>query len=179
MPLTAEQKERNAFERMLQKARQYQTSTYARKFVAGIFQKMIRAEAAADPREYVTAVVDGEIRQVRREIGQVVCITCGAVTPWNATKAMNTGHFVASRRNSILFAEDNVAPQCARCNCYLSGAPMEYRQWMEFVRGREVISELRRLKNESVSFSHLELVDMRMSYMARLKSAEERMRGDL
>lgn len=176
MALTPEEKAARARNRMLEKAKEYQTGTYIRKFVSPIFQKMIRAEAGADPRRYLTAVVDGEIRQVEREIGQCVCITCGKVQKWDSgIKGMHTGHFLASRRNSILFEEDNVAPQCSRCNFYLSGAPQAFRTWMFAVRGLEVVEHLERLKTESVSFDREELVDMRIEYAARLKAAEARM----
>ena len=176
MPLTPEEKAKRARQRMLEKAKEYQASTYSRRFVAPVFQRMIRAEFGADTRRYVSAVVDGELRQVRRQIGQVVCITCGFLNRWNGRR-IHTGHFIASRRNSILFEEDNVAPQCAFCNQHQSGALLEYRQWMEFVRGQEVIGRLQRLKTESRTFGREQLVDMRIYYTARLKAAEERMRG--
>ena len=172
MPLTPEEKTRRARDRMLEKAREVSPSTYARRSVANVFQKMIRAEAATDTRPYVTAVVGGEIRQVQRDRGQVVCVTCGRVGRWDDAKVMNTGHFLAGRSNSILFEATNVAPQCVQCNCYQSGAQVEYQQWMEFVHGREEIQRLRRRKAESVSFSRFELVHMRMEFMRRLKLAE-------
>lgn len=176
MPLTHEEKAERARERMLAKARQYQTSTYARK-VATVFQKMIRAEAGADPRQFVTAVVDGEIRQVERKLGQCVCVTCGKVDRWDSgIKGMHTGHFLASRRNSILLEESNVAPSCSYCNFYRSGAPQEFRLWMRMVRGPEAIERLEKLKTESRSFGLEELVDLRIAYQARLAAAVERMK---
>jgi len=176
MPLTPEQKAERARQRFLEKAKALQPSTYSRKFVAPLFQKMIRAEAGADQRMYVTAIVDGQVCQVRRNIGQCVCITCGKVKKWDSgIKGMHTGHFLASRCNSILFEEDNVAPQCSSCNYYLNGAPQQFRKWMLAVRGGAVVSCLELLKNNSVSFSREQLVDMRIAYAARLKTAKERM----
>jgi hypothetical protein len=165
---------------MIETAKQYQSSTYIRKFVAPVFQKMIRAESGADPRPYHTAVVDGKIRQVKREIGQCVCITCGKTGSWKGSvdrfSGFHTGHFLASRRNSILLEEDNVCPQCVYCNIYQSGNPQAFRQWMLSVRGPEAVERLERLKTESVSFSREELVDMRIRFTERLKAAEERMK---
>ncbi len=88
---------------------------------------------------------------------------------------MHTGHFLASRRNSIVFEEDNVAPQCSKCNRYRSGAPQEFRQWMLAVRGEETVERLERLKTTSRQFSLDELVDMRIAFQARLRDAEARM----
>lgn len=178
MPLTQTVKDERARQRMLDKAKEYSPTTYCRKFVSPLFQRMIRAEAGADPRPYHTAVVDGEIRQVKREIGQCVCITCGKVLRWDSgIKGLHCGHFLASRRNSILFEEDNTSPQCSHCNFYLSGAPQAFRKWMIAVRGLETVERLEKLKTESVSFSREELIDMRIDYAARLKALEERMKN--
>jgi hypothetical protein len=177
MPLPPEERLERARERMLEKAKEYQSSTYCRKFVSPLFQKMIRAEWAASIN-FSPAIVDGRLRSVVREPGQCVCITCGKVDQWDSgIKGMHTGHFLASRRNSILFDEDNVAPQCSHCNFYRSGAPQEFRKWMLEVRGLETVERLEKLKTESVSFDREALVDMRINYAARLKAAEERMKG--
>lgn len=177
MKLTPEEKASRERERMLEKAREVSSGTYCRKVVAPIFQRMVRAEAGADPRQYVTAVVDGRIQQVERRIGQVVCVTCGKVDAWDSgIRGMHTGHFLASRRNSILLKEENCAPQCSSCNFYRSGAPSEFRLWMEAVRGNHMIETLQILKRLSVTFSRDELVDMRIEYSRRLKAAQERMK---
>ena len=177
MALSPEEKAARHRQRLLDKAREYQTSTYLRKFVAPLFQKMIRAEAGADDRRYVTAVVEGEIRQVERELGQCVCVTCGAVWLWDfGIDGMHTGHFLASRRNSILLEEDNGAPQCAWCNYFCSGAQQEFRKWMLAVRGAAAVQRSEQLKTESRSFDRDELIDMRIAFAARLKAAEERMK---
>ena len=47
--LTPEQRAQNSRERMLQVAKQYSTGTYIRKYVAPLFQQMLRAEAGAKP----------------------------------------------------------------------------------------------------------------------------------
>ena len=180
MTLTEAQKQYNKRERMIEKARQYTIGTYARK-VAQVFQQMVRAEAAAVPDGLAPAVVDGKMTNVFRRVGQCVCVTCGKVLPWkagiNRFSGMHTGHFLASRRNSILFAPDNVAPQCSSCNYFKSGSGQEYRLWMLSVRGADVVEDLEHLKEESRQFSKDELVDMKLEFQARLKTAEEKMKG--
>lgn len=173
MPLTPEEKAQRHWDRLYEKCQEFQISTYVRKFVAPLFQKMVRAEFGADPRQFVTAIVDGEIRQVPRHVGECVCVTCGKADAWNSgIKGIHCGHFIASRRNSILLEEDNVAPQCAGCNYYASGAPQAFRKWMLYVRGEETVERLERLKTESVSFTREDLVDMRIEYKQRLDAAE-------
>jgi hypothetical protein len=161
---------------MLEKARQYQIGTYINKFVAKEFQQMIRAEAGAKPDGHVFAVVNGAIATVFRQRGQCVCITCGTTRPWSGgLGGMHTGHFLGSRRFSILFEEENVAPQCSACNRYRSGMPQEFRLWMEFVRGRETVERLEKLKTTSRTFSRDELVDMRLEFRRRLREADAEM----
>ncbi len=161
-------------ETMLARAEQVGLGTYTNKFVAREFQRMIRAEAAAQPSGYTAAFCDVRVGEVYRRLGQCACVTCGTVGRWDGgAGGMNTGHFLASRCNSILFEETNVAPQCAACNCYRGGMPQQYRLWMEHVRGAEVIERLERLKSGQVrKFTRDELVDMRIEFKRRLKEAE-------
>lgn len=173
--LTPEQKIQNARERMIEVARQYQTGTYIRKFVAPVFQEMIRAEAGAMPKGFVRVIEQGELEDICRRVGQCVCVTCGTVKAWDSgIKGMHTGHFLASRVNSILFEEDNVAPQCSYCNYYRSGEQQLFRKWMLECRP-EAIERLERLKTQPKSFTRDELVDMRISYKLRLDAAVQRM----
>ena len=181
--ISPEEKAQRTRERMLQVASRSQVGTYTRSVVAPLFQKMIRAEVAASEVPAFPAIVQGELAIVTRQIGQCVCVTCGKVLPWKGNgpwkeNALHTGHFLASRRNSILFEEDNVAPQCNSCNYYRSGAPLYFRHWMLAVRGEAVIERLERLKNEMRTFTREELVDMKIAYAARLKAAEERMTSE-
>ena len=79
--LSDKEKARRKRERMIDKARQYQISTYKNKFVAPVFQRMIRAEAAAMPMVNAPAIVEGQLRFRLRRLGQCVCVTCGKVGP--------------------------------------------------------------------------------------------------
>jgi len=166
-------------ETMIEKSKVLSPARYATKFVAPDFQAMIRAEAGAVPSGFTEAVQGGQIVSVYRSVGYCVCITCGKVLPWKNTggssSKLDTGHFVPSRRASILFEETNVAPQCVACNQYGGGKTSEYRIWMEAVRGIDEIERLERLRNTSRQFTREELVDMRIEYKARLKAAKEKM----
>lgn len=153
------------------------TTKFLKTVVAPLFQKMIRAEYAAKPEGYTLAIgKDGKIGPVYRHLGVCVCVTCGKKDCWNSgIKGMHTGHFISSRRASILLEEDNVAPQCSNCNFYRNGAASEFRSWMMEVRGPSAIERLEKLKTESVSFSREELVDRWFRYSHRLKMAKEEM----
>lgn len=172
MTLSNEERLARKRQRLLEKARELTTGTYIRRFVAPIFQKMMRAEFGAQPAGESPAVMDGVFSSVYRQRGQCVCVTCGKVQAWDSgIKGIHCGHFLASRRNSILFEEDNVAPQCAGCNYYASGAQGRFRLWMLEVRGLETVERLEQLKATVRQFEREELVDMRLEYDERLKKA--------
>ena len=173
--MTPEEKAARARQRMIDKAREYTLGTYARQ-VATVFQRVIRAEAAARPDGRIPVVLNGEVTTVFRRVGLCVCVTCGRVGPWSGgLGGMHTGHFLASRCNSILFEEQNVAPQCSSCNIFRSGEQQLFRIWMLAVRGPNTVERLERLKAEVRQFTRDELVDMKIAYQARLKAAEKRM----
>ncbi len=177
---TPEERIARARERMLEKSREYQLGTYANKFVAREFQRMIRAEAAAKPAGREIAIVKGYVDSVFRRRGTCVCVTCGNVRPWSSHSGqMQTGHFLASRCFAILFEEDNVAPQCTSCNGYHGGMPEQYQLWMIAARGEGVVEYLRSLKSGPTrKFTRDELVDLRISYKTRLDTAIARMQND-
>lgn len=156
------------------------TTKYKTKHVAPLFQRMIRAEAGAKPATYVhLAVVEGRLEEVTRKVGQCVCVTCGRLCPWEGgtfNSQLHCGHFLAGR-GSILFEEECVAPQCAGCNRHHHGRPLEFRIWMEAVRGIEVIERLDAMKHSPLSRSRDELVDMWIEFNRRLKAAQTTMKG--
>lgn len=166
-------------DRMIEKATEYSLGTYSRKFVAPVFQRLIRAEDAARPSGPTPVMVNGQLDDVLRLVGECVCVTCGKRAYWtgNRFQGMHTGHFLASRCNSILFEEDNVAPQCAHCNYYRDGEPQLFRTWMLSVRGEEVVERLEALKTTVVHFTREELVDKKIEYSDRLKAAEIILKG--
>ena len=166
------------FDRLFAKAKEYQTSTYLRKFVARDFQLMVRAEAGALEIPVAFVDADGTIGWNHSYLGECTCVTCGKVGPWKggtsaAGGGMHTGHFIASRCNSIVLEENNVAPQCARCNLYGGGEQEKFTIWMRAVRGQDEIDRLRELKTTVRKFNKEELVVLRIGYMNRLKRAKE------
>lgn len=95
------------------------------------------------------AIFSKYIRLKGSDNGYNKCCTCGVVKHW---KELQAGHFIPGRSNSILFVEDNVHPQCRRCN-YNEGNGPEYFAFMETVYGRERIDELRSLRHKKVKFT--------------------------
>lgn len=104
--------------------------------------------------------------------GNCRCVTCGVVKHY---KQMQGGHFVGGRTNAILFDERNVHPQCVQCNHHLGGNQVAYMQFMLAKYGQEVIDAIRRNKNTPTKLSREELIDLRKSYMERVRVQRERL----
>lgn len=63
--------------------------------------------------------------------GYCNCITCGKGMYWRDPSVCNAGHYISRRKagklSSVRWMDDNVWPQCTRCNRHLGGRPAEYR----------------------------------------------------
>ncbi len=176
MAMTPEEKAARKRDRMIAKAREFTLGTYSTKYVAPIYQRMIRAESAAEPDGDVCAVVKGELARVPRRRGQCVCVTCGLVGPWKGNSMgggpIETGHFITGRTAAVLYADGNAHPQCVHCNQHLGGNPANYELWMQHVYGPKATDALRRLRHTTRKFTREELVDMKLEFTERLKMAE-------
>ena len=159
------------FSKELEFSRRWSLATLKKK-AAQDWQKCVRAEAAAVEAHH-PAIVNSKFVRIYSPLGTCVCVTCGAVKPWN-TNELDAGHFIGGRSNSILFEPLNCHPQCKWCN-RTGGQPEAYRRFMQHSYGEDVIETLERLKREARSFSREELVSMRREYRARVKHAEVRM----
>lgn len=179
--LTPKKKTERRFERMLAKSKEFRPHVYLSKYVAPVFQKMVRAEAGARSG-YEWFHRQGTMQSNFVPVGMCVCVTCGKMAAWTGDKkagieGIDTGHFVSSRKASIVLEETNVAPQCVSCNKFNYGMPEAYEKWMLATHGQDVIDRLRFLKTTTRQFNHDELVGLRISYMDRLKEACKRIKN--
>ena len=56
---------------------------------------------------------------------------------------LHSGHFIHGKNKATYLEEDNVHPQCVKCNLYLSGNLLEYYPFMEKKYGTIRIEELK------------------------------------
>lgn len=155
----------------MERAKQVRPLTYLHKYVAPKLQKAIRIEAALSPSQEV--MVEGELMTAVVAAPLCVCVTCGAVGHYTV---MNAGHYLASRRPSIILDERGIHVQCVTCNMTLSGNVSVYHEFMLLTHGQEVIDDLHRLRNTvSKHWTYEELVDLRMEYDGRIKDGEARL----
>lgn len=176
MPLTQEQKR---FNRLMKTASCYRPHIYRTRFVAPVFQEMIRAESGARECDEPYVNADGQLVSVYSPLGAVVCVTCGKLGPWKGEYfgggTHDAGHFLAGRDASIVFEETGVNCQCKADNDSGSGSQGRYEIWMRHVHGQDEIDRLRRLQNVARQFTLDELVILLIGYKDRLKSAKGQM----
>jgi len=72
------------------------------------------------------------------------CFTCDKIYP---IKQLQAGHFVDSRTKPVLFNEDIVHSQCARCNIYRKGAKDDYTPKMISIWGTDKVLEFLELRH--------------------------------
>ena len=81
-------------------------------------------------------------RKYSDHVGYCYCVTCGKHQKW---QQMDAGHAIGGRRNSVLFQEDLVRPQCRYCNRYQGGKPLEFREALIREYGEKRFEYLRAL----------------------------------
>ncbi len=59
------------------------------------------------------------------EYGMCTCFTCGSRKHW---KEIQAGHFMSRRHMATRWHEDNVKPQCVKCNMYSQGEQFKFAQ---------------------------------------------------
>lgn len=107
------------------------------------------------------------IRTKASNHGLVQCVTCGAIKP---IKQMQAGHYVDGRKNSVLFVEDIVHPQCVKCNVFNAGAKIEYTVYMLDRYGEKKVQEFIKLKQKVKKFTIEELEDIIKTYTEKTKN---------
>lgn len=103
------------------------------------------------------------------ENGYASCVTCGVTKHW---KDLQAGHFVPKARgNSVYFVEENIHPQCARCNCIdAETSKIHYVRYMEDMYGKEKIQELLDLTNTRVRYRVDDYLEIERYYIEALEN---------
>ena len=93
-----------------------------------------------------------------------LCISCKQVP-----KKVNAGHFYnANNHWNLRFDEDNVHVQCERCNSYLSGNLIEYRQNLLTKIGLERFGQLEAKARVTRKFTKDELKELIKKYKKKV-----------
>ena len=71
--------------------------------------------------------------------GQVYCFTCTHKAHW---KEMQNGHYISRACLILRWNEQNCRPQCAGCNIFRSGKPVDFRENLVKEIGEEEVKTL-------------------------------------
>lgn len=120
---------------------------------AALLQKLVRMKAADDT-------------------GLCKCVTCGRVDSW---KLMDGGHFISRAYTFHLLREENIHPQCKRCNRFFSGCHDDYRRYMVDMYGEDFVEWLSHTKRNVMKYTRAELIEIIQSLNVRVKEQEQRL----
>ena len=96
--------------------------------------------------------------------GQVDCYTCGVNKSWKYE--IDAGHFQSRGKYATRWNEDNVKPQCKRCNGFRGGEQYLFALNL----GTELADELVYLSNQPARFTNDELLEKIKHFTELVKS---------
>lgn len=99
------------------------------------------------------------------------CISCGSITATN----WHAGHFKkAEIYFGLIFDENNVHKQCAKCNVFLGGNEANYRSGLVERYGEVFVSNLeeKALKTKDYMHTREELKEIKEKYLKRIKDLQ-------
>jgi len=99
--------------------------------------------------------------------GYVQCVTCGVKKPW---QEMQGGHFISRVKTAHKLLEENIHPQCGKCNGYLRGNMVAYTLYMEDMYGRDFVEELLATQNQTKKYSRPEIEEIKENLKKELKT---------
>jgi len=102
--------------------------------------------------------------------GHCACVTCGLVKPWDE---MQGGHFIGRKWTATKLMEENINPQCARCNGPLRGNMIAYTLYMQDKYGREFVEELERIKHVTKKYYRNEVLELQQKYKDEIEKIRE------
>jgi hypothetical protein len=93
--------------------------------------------------------------------GMVDCYTCGVSKDWKYE--IDAGHFQSRGKYATRWNEDNVKPQCKRCNGFRGGEQYQFALRL----GTDLADELVLLSNQLARFTNDELLE-KIKYYTKL-----------
>ena len=94
--------------------------------------------------------------------GYVDCFTCGATKHW---KEVDAGHFQSRGKYMTRWNEDNVKPQCKRCNGFRGGEQYQFALNL----GTDLADELVLLSNQPARLTNEYLLEKIKYYTEEVK----------
>lgn len=130
-------------------------------------KKKVKALTVSKAKKRAWTAFSLYIRTKGSDRGTNRCVTCNRVYPITALQA---GHWIPGRHNSVLFDERNCHPQCYGCNVPMKGNPIKYYHFMEETYNKKVMKELEELDKQEKQFKVYELLEIERMYNDKLEA---------
>ena len=102
----------------------------------------------------------------------VQCVTC---RKWDHWTKMQGGHFISRTHTKHKLSEENIHPQCQRCNGFLNGNYIAYSLYMQDMYGREWVENMLATKTEVKKYYRPEILDIIEELKAEVKDLESKL----
>lgn len=96
------------------------------------------------------AIVSKYVRRKYSKGGICTCYTCGKRM---TIQTSQNGHFVARSYLATRFDEDNMRPQCAGCNLFGNGKPLDFEEHLREEIGDERVDALKQRRHQIVKLT--------------------------
>lgn len=118
-------------------------------------------------KEIAQDAFNAYIRKRDAKDGYFVCISC------NESKALNkmdAGHYYSKGNHSYLrYNENNVHGQCRKCNSFMSGHLIPYRENLIKKIGIEKVEELDTWRNATMHWNKMQVIGIIQLYRDKIK----------
>jgi len=100
--------------------------------------------------------------------GMVDCFTCGVSKSWKYE--IDAGHFMGRGKYATRWDEQNVKPQCKKCNGFRSGEQYLFSKHLDEEYGKGTADELVYQSNQLAKFTNDELLEKIEHFTELVKS---------
>ena len=106
--------------------------------------------------------------------GYCKCVTCGVVKHYK--DGMQGGHFIERDKTSVKLLEENIHPQCNRCNGFgETTVSLNYREYMIDMYGSDFVEELRILSRKTNKWIRSEIRELHAEIKEQIKYQRQRL----
>lgn len=109
------------------------------------------------------------IRKRGSHDGFNTCITCGVTLP---ISELHAGHFLHGKNKATYLLEQNVHPQCPKCNLYLNGNSIKYTLFMQKKYNQKNFLTLMDLHEKPYTWKKADLYAIIEEYKEKLKEVD-------
>lgn len=146
----------------------------SRRLVEKGFSQMARKpQTAANLKKKAAELLQRYVRMKAADLNGICeCVSCGKRDSW---KAMDGGHFISRTYTFHMLREENVHPQCKRCNRFFTGCHDDYRRYMVDMYGEDFVEWLTDTKRTITKYTRADLLAIIAELKQGIKDQEMRL----